>query len=74
MAPLHGSLSSYVVSHGNYVNVSCHQGYTLSGERTLVCTFGNLSANVGTCEASKYMQQTRFTSYLSILRKTIEGY
>ena len=53
VAPLHGSLSSYVVSHGYNVNLSCDQGYTLSGERTLVCTSGNLSAKIGTCQASK---------------------
>ena len=51
VAPLHGTISSTVVPHGNHVTVSCNQGYTLSGEQTLVCSSGSLSANVGTCEA-----------------------
>ena len=53
VAPLHGSLSLNAVSHGEFVIVSCLQGYTLSGERTLVCSYGNLSAKIGTCEASE---------------------
>ena len=66
VAPLHGSLSSDVVPHGNHVIVSCHQGYTLSGERTLVCSSGYLSANIGTCNASKYLQQFHCSIYISI--------
>ena len=29
-----------------------------------MCASGNLSANIGTCEASKYRQQTCFVLYV----------
>ena len=51
IAPLYGSLSSNSVSHGNIVTVSCNRGYSLLGERTIVCTSGSLSLSIGTCEA-----------------------
>ena len=51
IAPLYGSLSSNRVSHGKIVKVSCIKGYTLSGERTILCTSGTWSSSIGTCEA-----------------------
>lgn len=49
--PKNGILSSTVVKHGSSVTVSCNSGYTLSGERILVCSSGSWSGRIGTCEA-----------------------
>ena len=53
VAPAYGSLSSKAASHGNHVTVSCNTGYKLSGERTLVCSSGSWSGNIGTCEVEE---------------------
>ena len=65
VAPLHGYLSSNAVSHGNYVKVSCQQGYFLSGDQTLMCSSGYLSATIGTCDRSKY-SKLAFLFYVTI--------
>ena len=51
IAPLYGALISNRVSHGKIVEVACTNGYTLSGERTILCTSGIWSSSIGTCEA-----------------------
>ena len=58
VAPEHGSLSSNFALHGRHVTVSCDLGYKLSGDRTIVCSSGLWSGNVGTCvveEGNRYM-------------------
>lgn len=59
VAPKNGSLSASAVVHGRHLTVSCNAGYTLSGDRSLVCSSGSLSGKIGTCEAGK----TTFFTY-----------
>ena len=53
--PVHGSLSSVNISHGNHVTISCNPGYTLEGDGTLVCLSGFLTGPIGTCEAGMFL-------------------
>ena len=55
VAPTHGFLSSTSIVHGSHVTVSCNNGYSLSGERTLICLSGSLSGTIGACDAGRLM-------------------
>ena len=55
VAPTQGFLSSTSNVHGSHVTVSCNNGYSLSGERTLVCLSGSLSGTIGTCDAGRFV-------------------
>ena len=55
VAPAQGFLSSTSIVHAKRVTVSCNNGYSLSGERTLFCFYGSLSGTIGTCNAGRYM-------------------
>ena len=51
VAPVHGYISSTQITHGKHVTVSCNTGYSLVGDKTLVCLSGTLTGPVGSCKA-----------------------